>query len=64
MLLMLSANSGSDRDCLRAQPMLPAQLRRRTTRVLLFEQTDDLRVGETAFPCLVCAFRWAGSISD
>lgn len=36
--------------------MLPAQLRRRQPGLLVFDNPNDLRLGETAFPHVVCSF--------
>ena len=49
----------------RAQPMLPAQFGGRQTSLLLLDHPDDLRLGETALPHVVCSFSgWADSTSQ
>ena len=39
----------------RAQPMAPTDLRRRHSSFLLLDHPDDLRLGEAAFPLVVCS---------
>jgi hypothetical protein len=41
----------------RGQPLLPAKLRGRRPSLLLFDHPDNLRLGETAFPHVVCSSR-------
>ena len=41
----------------RAETVLTANLRCRHASFLLFDHSDDLRFGETAFPHVVCSFR-------
>src|SRR5690606_27888784 len=48
-----------------AQPVLPAKLGGRQTRLMFLDHPDDLRLGKTAFPHLVCSFSgWADSTSQ
>ena len=42
-----------------------SNLRRGHASFLLFDHSDDLRLGKTAFPHVVCSFKgWADSTSD
>ena len=41
----------------RAEPVSAAQFSSRQSRLLLFDRPDNLRLGETAFPLVVCSFR-------